>query len=70
MINIEKLFSNFDDLLKNKSVVDSSSKYRENKSNTIKSRYTPALNQGVKFKKYQQKIKNNLEKKINYVNSK
>jgi hypothetical protein len=70
MINIQNLFSNFDDLIKKKSVTDSASKYRENKTNTIKSKYTPALNQGVKFKTYQQNIKNNLEKKINFVNSK
>jgi hypothetical protein len=65
---IANLFSNFNDLTKNKSITDSATEYKAKKydMNTL----TPALSQGEKFKKYQKKIKKNLEKKIEYVNSK
>jgi hypothetical protein len=53
-------------------VLDNSS--MENKKNTHYRNIntltsTPALNQGANFKNYQNKIKNNLRKNINYVNS-
>ena len=68
MSSIVNLFSNFDDLTKPKSIIDTPSKYTKNtKSNKNQ---TIALNQGNKFKKYQKKIVNNLERKINNVNSK
>ena len=59
MTSIINLFSNFDDLSKKKTIHDYASDFKE-----IKTSYTPALTQGDKFKKYQSKIKNNLEKKI------
>jgi hypothetical protein len=49
------------------SVENTKNKNYENVNNLIS---TPALNQGTNFKNYQNKIKNNLRKNINYVNSK
>ena len=49
------------------SIENSKSNYYGNKNNLIS---TPALNQGTNFKNYQNKIKNNLRKNINYVNNK
>ena len=68
MTSVTNLFSNFTDLTKNKSITDSAAEYKAKKldMNTP----TPALSQGEKFKRYQKKIKKNLEKKIEYVNSK
>jgi hypothetical protein len=66
MINIQDYF-NFNDSTK-KNVSEDKKKYITKTNDN--SNYSPALNQGQKFKKYQSKIKNNLEKKINYVNSK
>ena len=68
MTSVVNLFSNFDDLTKNKSITDSAAEYKANKSDL--NNPSPALTQGEKFKKYQKKIKKNLEKKINAVNSK
>jgi hypothetical protein len=48
------------------SIENPKSNYYENKNNLIS---TPALNQGTNFKKYQNKIKTNLRKNINYVNN-
>ena len=59
MTSFLNLFSNFDDLSKKKTIHDYASDFKE-----IKTSYTPALTQGEKFKKYQSKIKYNLEKKI------
>ena len=49
------------------SVENIKNKNYENVNNSIS---TPALNQGTNFKNYQNKIKNNLRKNINYVNNK
>jgi len=62
MNSIVNMFSVLDNSVENKK-----SKHYENKNNLIS---TPALNQGANFKNYQNKIKNNLKKNINYVNSK
>lgn len=61
MTSIVNLFSNFDDLTKPKSVTDSATKYNNNNEKLI----SLSLNQGSKFKKYQKKISNSLEKKAN-----
>ena len=68
MTSIENLFSNLTDLTKTKSINDYASEYKSNKSYSNTS--SPALTQGEKYKKYQKKIKKNLEKKIDNVNSK
>ena len=69
MANIENLISNFNDFSKIKSVTDVASKYSNN--NIIGSpEQSPSLSQGNKFKKYQKKIENNLEKKIHNFNLK
>jgi len=68
MSGIVNLFSNLNDLTKTKSVTDLASQYKANKLDLTTP--TPALSQGEKFKKYQKKIKRNLENKINNVNSK
>jgi hypothetical protein len=68
MTTIVNLFSNFDDLNKTKSVVDTASKYKKNEKNDYN--LSTSLNQGQKFKKYQTKIRKNLEKDIENVNSK
>ena len=68
MTSVINLFSNFNDLTKNKSITDSATEYKTKKLDMNKP--TPALSQGEKFKKYQKKIKKNLEKKIEYANSK
>jgi hypothetical protein len=68
MTTIVNLFSNFDDLNKTKSVVDSASKYKNNQTDV--NNLSTSLNQGKKFKKYQKKIIKNLEKDIDNVNSK
>ena len=62
MTSIVNLFSNFNDLTKPKSVTDNVTDYKVgvNSSNEP----SPALIQGTKFKKYQGKIANNLEKRI------
>jgi len=61
MTSIVNLFSNFDDLIKPKSITDSATKYNNNNEKLI----SLSLNQGSKFKKYQKKISNSLEKKAN-----
>ena len=62
MTSIVNLFSNFNDLTKPKSVTDNVTDYKVG----VKSynEPSPALIQGTKFKKYQGKIANNLEKRI------
>jgi len=62
MSSIVNLFSNFNDLIKPKSVTDNVSEY--NVSVKTYNEPSPALFQGEKFKKYQYKIANNLEKKM------
>jgi len=57
MTSIANLLSNFTDLVKPKSVTDCASDYNKNNPNPI----SLSLNQGRKFKKYQGKIKSNLE---------
>jgi hypothetical protein len=67
MTTIANLFSNLYDSSKKKSITDSAMEYKNHKFN--KYTPTPALSQGDKFKRYQNKIKKNLEKNIN-VNTK
>lgn len=62
MTSIVNLFSNFDDLTKPKSITDSATKYNNNNNEKL---ISLSLNQGSKFKKYQKKISNSLEKKAN-----
>ena len=57
MTSIMNLFSNFDDLNKQKSVTDTATNYNKNQNSLSLS-----LNQGTKFKKFQKRIKDNLEK--------
>jgi len=68
MTSVINLFSNFNDLTKNKSVTDAAAEYKAKKLDL--NTPTPALSQGEKFKNYQKKIKKNLEKKIGAVNAK
>ena len=53
MTSIANLFSNFDDLTKNKYVTDSATAYTKHKYNSRNP--TPALTQGERFKNYQKK---------------
>ena len=62
MTSILNLFSNFNDLTKSKSVTDNVTEYKANTSTRNKG--SIALNQGTQYKKYQDKIINNLEQKI------
>ena len=62
MTSILNLFSNFNDLTKPKSVTDNVTEYKVNI--TSRNKASIALNQGTQFKKYQDKIINNLEKRI------
>jgi hypothetical protein len=68
MTSVINLFSNSNDLTKNKSITDAAAEYKAKKLDL--NTPTPALSQGEKFKNYQKKIKKNLEKKIGAVNSK
>jgi hypothetical protein len=62
MTSILNLFSNFNDLTKTKSVTDNVTDYKVNI--TSRNKASIALKQGTQFKKYQDKIINNLEQKI------
>jgi hypothetical protein len=62
MTSIVNLFSNFNDLTKPKSVTDNVTDYTVNANSCNDP--SPSLSQGKKFKKYQGKIANNLEKRI------
>jgi hypothetical protein len=62
MTSIVNLFSNFNDLTKPKSVTDNVTDYKAGVKSCNEP--SPALIQGTKFKKYQGKIANNLEKRI------
>jgi len=62
MTSIVNLFSNFNDLTKPKSVTDNVTEYKTNANSCNEP--SPSLSQGKKFKKYQGKIVNNLEKRI------
>jgi len=62
MTSIVNLFSNFNDLTKPKSVTDNVTDYKANANSCNEP--SPSLSQGKKFKKYQGKIANNLEKRI------
>lgn len=62
MTSIVNLFSNFNDLTKSKSVIDNVTDYKTEVKSCNES--SPFLIQGTKFNKYQNKISNNLEKKI------
>ena len=62
MTSIVNLFSNFNDLTKPKSVTDNVTDYKAGINSCNEP--SPSLNQGKKFKKYQGKITNNLEKRI------
>ena len=67
MTSLVNMFYSLDNSLhNNNNNTNTHSKYKNN-SNLIT---TPALNQGANFKNYQNKIKNNIKKKINNVNSK
>lgn len=72
MSNGENFFSDFFDIFnlndKNKSINEIALEYKSKKKTFTD--FSPSLNQGEKFKKNQKKIKKNLEKRINYVNSK
>ena len=57
---ISNLFSNFDDLTKKKSIIDNPTDCKTNK-NIITKEYSPSLNQGKAFNKFQNKITKNLE---------
>jgi len=70
MTSITNLFSNFNDLTKTKSVADNVSLYRKSKESFGTQTLTPGLTQGDKFKKYQNKIKKNLEKKASMLSGK
>jgi hypothetical protein len=62
MNSIVNMFYGLDNSIENKEIPHS-----EYKNNSL---YTPALNQGMNFKNYQNKIKNKIKKDINKVNSK
>ena len=62
MNSIANMFYGLDNSIENKETQRS-----QHKNNSI---YTPALNQGMNFKNYQNKIKNKIKKDINNVNSK
>jgi hypothetical protein len=62
MTSIVNLFSNFNDLTKPKSVTDNVTDYKAGVKGCNEP--SPALLQGKKFKKFQSKITNNLEKRI------
>ena len=62
MTSIVNLFSNFNDLTKPKSVTDNVTDYKAGVNSY--NQPSPSLSQGKKFKKYQGKITNNLEKRI------
>jgi hypothetical protein len=62
MNSIVNMFYGLDNSIENKETQRS-----QHKNNSI---YTPALNQGMNFKNYQNKIKNKIKKDINKVNSK
>jgi len=62
MTSIVNLFSNFNDLTKPRSVTDNVTEYKANANSCNEP--SPSLSQGKKFKKYQGKIANNLEKRI------
>jgi hypothetical protein len=62
MTSIVNLFSNFNDLTKPKSVTDNVTDYKANANSCNEP--SPSISQGRKFKKYQGKIANNLEKRI------
>ena len=51
MSNIANLFSNFDDLTKKKSIIDTPTDC-EIKKNVITKQYSPSLNQGIEFNKF------------------
>jgi hypothetical protein len=63
------LFSNFDDLTKKKSIIDNPTDCKTNK-NIITKEYSPSLNQGKAFNKFQNKITKNLEKRVERVSLK
>jgi len=67
MKTIFNLFSNLDDLNKNKSITTSAMEYK--KSKIDKSNLSYALSQGEKFKKYQDKIISNVEKNMKNMKS-
>jgi len=66
---ISNLFSNFDDLTKKKSIIDNPTDCETNK-NVVTKKYSPSLNQGKAFNRFQNKITKNLEKRVERVSSK
>ena len=68
---INNIFSNLNSLHNfNKPPSAANNNYQQYKSKHAYNRITPGLTQGEKFIKYQNKIVKNLEKRIEYVNSK
>jgi hypothetical protein len=67
------MFYSLDNSLHNSNNSNNSNSNNTNPHSKYKNNYdlitTPALNQGANFKNYQNKIKNNIKKKINNVNS-
>jgi hypothetical protein len=68
MTSITNLFSNFNGLTKTNPTTYNLTSYKKNNLGNGLSSLTPALTQGDKFKKYQKKIKKNLEKRVNINN--
>uniref|UniRef100_A0A6C0EV22 Uncharacterized protein n=1 Tax=viral metagenome TaxID=1070528 RepID=A0A6C0EV22_9ZZZZ len=68
MSGILNLFSSTNDLTKKNSITNSASDYTKTNINVFKP--TPGLSQGDKFKKYQKKIRQNLDKTVKTSNSK
>jgi hypothetical protein len=66
---ISNLFSNLDDLTKKKSIIDNPTDCETNK-NIVTKKYSPSLNQGKAFNKFQNKITKNLEKRVERVSLK
>jgi hypothetical protein len=65
MTSTTNLFSNFNGLTKTDPTTYNFTSYKKNNLANGLGTLTPALTQGDKFKKYQRKIKKNLEKRVN-----
>ena len=72
MTSITNMFPNFNDLTKTKTKTNHNTydihAYKKNKLANDLDSFSPALTQGDKFQQYQQKIKKNLEKRVNINN--
>ena len=67
-MSYEYLVSNFNDLTKNKSIIDNPTDC-ENKNVKVKE-YSPSLNQGIKYNKFYSQKEKNLEEEVNIVGGK